>query len=244
MHKQLVLTLLLSSMAFTNMATAQNVAPAPVTASPPSPAPMVATTPQNSPPIAALQKPVMPSAANPTPPAVQPLPVQTQVAVPNMQNSTMPSKSAVAVTPTQAATPPLSAQAEAQKLLDTTHAMANAQQISESMANSILSKIISPSMPSQKAETAKQIVIEEVNNSIKEMMPAIQKDTLDLYVKNFTAEELHKINEFYATPVGQKAITLMPKIMQQGMQNGQAEAQKVMPAMIQRIKQRFQSAGI
>jgi hypothetical protein len=54
---------------------------------------------------------------------------------------------------------------------------------------------------------------------------AIKKDIAALYAKNYTKEELKKMNDFFASDVGQKYIALTPKIAAASAQIGQSKLQ-------------------
>ena len=54
---------------------------------------------------------------------------------------------------------------------------------------------------------------------------SVKPDLLKVYANAFTAGELQKINAFYATPVGQKTIRMMPVLMAQGAQIGAQRVQ-------------------
>ena len=57
---------------------------------------------------------------------------------------------------------------------------------------------------------------------------AIKKDIATLYAKNYTKEELEKMNSFFSTDAGQKYITLTPKIATETAQIGQKRLQQHM----------------
>jgi len=134
--------------------------------------------------------------------------------------------------------------AEAEKLIEATHAIAMGQQLAGAMTTAMLPKIGAGSWPPQKLQATQQIIKEEMANAINATIPELKQRMIMIYAQNFTAEELHAINEFYATPAGQKTIELMPKITQQAIAIGISESEKMLPAMEQRIRQRFVSAGI
>ncbi len=54
----------------------------------------------------------------------------------------------------------------------------------------------------------------------------VSDDMAKLYAKYYTTEELRHIKAFYLTPVGQKTLRLMPKLVNEGMQLSQS---KIMP---------------
>jgi len=52
-----------------------------------------------------------------------------------------------------------------------------------------------------------------VDDMVKEMVP--------LYARHFTADEIRQLTAFYHSPVGAKALSVMPQLMMEGMQIGQ-----------------------
>lgn len=56
-------------------------------------------------------------------------------------------------------------------------------------------------------------------------------DIAALYAKNYTTEELKKLNEFYQTPLGQKTVQLLPQLAAAAAQIGQSRMMQHMPEM-------------
>jgi len=54
---------------------------------------------------------------------------------------------------------------------------------------------------------------------------SLKHEFVRMYVATFTADELRQLADFYATPIGQKAITTMPQLMNQGAQLGMSRVQ-------------------
>lgn len=55
---------------------------------------------------------------------------------------------------------------------------------------------------------------------------AMKEDMAVIYRKYFTDDEIKKLIEFYQTPVGKKAIEVMPQLFQEGSQVGMKIAQE------------------
>jgi uncharacterized protein len=62
---------------------------------------------------------------------------------------------------------------------------------------------------------------------------ALEPDILDLYVRNFTDEELDGILAFYKSPAGVSMITKMPTMTTQAMQISQSKVTALMPELRQ-----------
>jgi len=57
-----------------------------------------------------------------------------------------------------------------------------------------------------------------------------------LYAKSFSKEELEAIIEFYETPAGKKALLVLPQLVQQGAELGMQEAQSKQDQLMKRLK--------
>ena len=73
---------------------------------------------------------------------------------------------------------------------------------------------------------------------------SVKPDMIELYAELFTSSELNDISTFYKTPVGKKALSLMPTIMSKGAQIGMTkvqgnlgELQQMINAETERLKQ-------
>lgn len=64
----------------------------------------------------------------------------------------------------------------------------------------------------------------------------IKPKMIDLYVQEFTEQELKDLLAFYQTPVGQKAILKLPVVMRQGAMIGQEYAAKKQDSLKVRVQ--------
>ncbi len=65
-----------------------------------------------------------------------------------------------------------------------------------------------------------------------------------VYHKYLALEEINGLIRFYKTPLGQKTISVMPKMTQEGMKAGQAWGQSIDRKFQQRVSDRFKKEGI
>jgi hypothetical protein len=65
-----------------------------------------------------------------------------------------------------------------------------------------------------------------------------------IYHKYLTLEETNGLIRFYKTPLGRKAISVMPKMTQEGMIAGQEWGQSIGAKFQQRVLDRFKKEGI
>lgn len=88
-------------------------------------------------------------------------------------------------------------------------------------------------------EEVKALIHEElvVNGSLYPFMYPI-------YHKYLTLEETYGLIKFYKTPLGEKAISVMPKMTIEGMKAGQLWGQSIGKKIQQRLSDRFKKEGL
>ena len=67
---------------------------------------------------------------------------------------------------------------------------------------------------------------------------------IPIYDKYFTHAELRDLLAFYRTPAGQKAITVLPMVLQESMQAGQRWGQSLGPEIERRIVEALRREGV
>lgn len=63
----------------------------------------------------------------------------------------------------------------------------------------------------------------------------MRNNIVTLYAETFTVQELDGLREFYMTPLGKKALKVLPEIMQKGGQLGMEEAKLKEKALMDRL---------
>jgi hypothetical protein len=103
------------------------------------------------------------------------------------------------------------------ELMDLVGSKEQMEQMSDQMVTMIVSSSpsLEPHRDEIKAWTSKYFTWE-----------AMKEDMAVIYRKYFTDDEIKKLIEFYETPVGQKAIEVMPQLFQEGGQVGMKIAQE------------------
>jgi hypothetical protein len=91
------------------------------------------------------------------------------------------------------------------------------------------------------------IITEEITALIHEEF--VVKESLfpflyPIYHQYLTLEETNGLIQFYKTPLGRKAIDVMPKMTQESVKAGQAWMQTIIPKYQQRVSDRFNKEGI
>jgi hypothetical protein len=66
---------------------------------------------------------------------------------------------------------------------------------------------------------------------------SLKDEMLDLYVESFTEDELLELAEFYRSPVGQKAVQVMPELMRRGSEVGSRRVQEHLPELERMIRE-------
>ncbi|KQQ46404.1 hypothetical protein ASF61_18615 [Duganella sp. Leaf126] len=90
------------------------------------------------------------------------------------------------------------------------------------------------------AELPKVIAgMQEVMND-PSLVDEIMTQTVPLYARTFSADELKQIAAFYRTPVGAKMLSAMPQLMGEGMQIGQQIVSSRIGPMMQKLQKATQ----
>jgi hypothetical protein len=91
------------------------------------------------------------------------------------------------------------------------------------------------------------IMEREMNILFTEQLDApggLTEMVVPIYDRHFTHEELRGIIAFYETPVGRKAITVLPQVMQESMLAGQRWGQALGPEIERRVLQALRREGL
>lgn len=105
--------------------------------------------------------------------------------------------------------------ASVKQLMETTGSTQMSRQIVQQMIPML--KKLAPEAPEDFWQTfMKQVSPDQINALI-----------IPIYQKYLTEEDVQKINEFYATPTGQKLLNVQPKIARESMQAGQTWGQEI-----------------
>jgi hypothetical protein len=132
------------------------------------------------------------------------------------------------------------------KLLDMTGALNIGQQMSGFVVKQMTETIqkTRPDIPSEMFD----ILLEEVNKTIAEALVAKEGGFIELvipiYHKHLSHDEIKGLIAFYQTELGQKALRVLPTLVQESMTAGQRWGQELGPVIGQRVIQRFKEKGI
>lgn len=128
------------------------------------------------------------------------------------------------------------------RLLKMTGAEALGLQVGVAISNQIIDTLSrkNPEIPPKAIEAIK----DEIGQVFAEEMPKLMAEIVPIYAKNFTHEDIKGLIAFYSTPLGQKSIKVMPTVVNECMQAGQAWGQGLGPKLLPRLESRLKREGI
>lgn len=131
---------------------------------------------------------------------------------------------------------------DAQKLIQVTGALEIGQKLSDYFVGVLTSQVkkLRPDVPPEVPE----LIRTEVTAMVAESLPALVEQFIEIYAKYFTDEELKQLLAFYETPLGQKAIKVMPQMLQEDMLLGRRWGEALAPTLIKRITEKLKPHGI
>jgi hypothetical protein len=94
------------------------------------------------------------------------------------------------------------------------------------------------------AEESTKIVDEVLMPDFTSQENELTDAIVDVWATNFSVEDLKALHDFYATPLGQRLITTLPQITQQGMAAGQAWGRRIYQTAIQKHKDELIARGL
>jgi uncharacterized protein len=136
----------------------------------------------------------------------------------------------------------------AEKKHDIEHllAMTGALQLGKQFATSFVSAItqdLRKSRPDIPQGTLDQLPA-EVGAVFEENAGLLKEMFVPLYHKYFTGAEVKEMIRFYATPLGQKTIRIMPALLQDSFSLGQLWAQRLQPQLRERVTGKLRQQGV
>lgn len=89
-------------------------------------------------------------------------------------------------------------------------------------------------------ELAVPVVQDEVVSVYREHAESLLVSIERLYARRFTTEELRELVTFYGSPLGRKAVTALPQMLEESFTAGQRWAESLKPVLGRRIESRLQ----
>ena len=149
-----------------------------------------------------------------------------------------------AAQPSQAHDPQALFQADVEKLLEVTGAAAMGTQMAGLVSNQVIDSMRKnqPSVPAKAAEIVKDVLNSEFARAF-EPGGSLRQKMVQIQMKYFTHDEVKALLEFYGTPVGRKAISVMPLAAQEGAAAGQEWAGANMARIAASLQDRLRAEG-
>lgn len=97
------------------------------------------------------------------------------------------------------------------------------------------------SIDQMKAQGVSPAAIAEVRKAARDLFqrifgdPKLRQQTMAIYEKYYTPDEITELTGFYRTPLGRKSLAAMPSIMQDSMKLAMPLIQKEMPGFQQKV---------
>jgi hypothetical protein len=131
--------------------------------------------------------------------------------------------------------------AAAKELVETVHLTEQFKAILPNLFKAIKPSIVQGRPEVDKAYDALVPAMEEAFKArVSEMIDA----AAIVYAKNFSADDLHALNEFYKTPAGQRLLQKLPAVSQELLTVGTSFGQSVGRDVEQRMKEELRKKGI
>lgn len=132
--------------------------------------------------------------------------------------------------------------ADIDRLLETTHAMELAGQMTELVTAQFLANLkqLRPDLPQAALDAVPQAVREVVAANSESLHAAL----VALYARHFTHADVRAMLDFYRTDIGRKTIEVMPKLMQDSMALGAQWGQSIAPQFGPKIAEKLRERGI
>jgi len=131
--------------------------------------------------------------------------------------------------------------AEIQKLMELT----GAERIGNQMGTMIVQQVYAglrrsnPNLPADSIAILEGVTVGLLTERSGELLERV----VPLYGKHFSEAEIVELVSFYESPIGQKAIRVLPVIMQEMAPLSQAWATELQPELEKRLKARLSEAG-
>ena len=116
--------------------------------------------------------------------------------------------------------------------------LTNASDLTESM-NAQMKQMMLQQIRQEKIPIGKKPIVEKYMARLMDLIAdtmdwsQLEGEFADLYVANFSENEINDMLAFYKSPTGRKMIETMPAIMKASMAIGQKQAQRLMPKVRQ-----------
>jgi hypothetical protein len=134
--------------------------------------------------------------------------------------------------------------ADVEKLLEVSGAGALGTQMAGLVSNQVIESMRQqqPSIPAKAVEIIKDVLNVEFARAF-EPGGALREKMVEIQMKHFSHDEVKLLLDFYSTPVGRKAISVMPMAAREGALAGQAWAGANMGRIVTSLQERLRAEG-
>lgn len=134
--------------------------------------------------------------------------------------------------------------ADVEKMLEVTGALAVGTQMATFVTDQMIDglKKQRPGLPDRAFDLIKEVLGAEFAKMF-DAPDGLRSKLVDIHMKHLTHEEVLGLLEFYNTPIGRKAIAVMPVMAQEGAAAGQEWAVENMPRIAGVVEQRLRAEG-
>jgi hypothetical protein len=131
------------------------------------------------------------------------------------------------------------------KLMEITGSAKIGHQVGSMMTQQMLQlyKSQHPDAPARSFEIVQEVAEKELTAAF-EGPEGLQAQIIPLYARHFTQEDVRGLIAFYQSPLGQKAIGVMPALMQDSMSLGQKWAATIGPRVQKDVEDRLKAEGL
>jgi hypothetical protein len=133
-------------------------------------------------------------------------------------------------------------QADIERLLEVTGALAVGQQMSSAVVGQLVEAL--KASRADIPDRVLDLLPAEVDAVIAANLPSFKAAIVPLYHKYFSAAEIKELIRFYSSAVGRKAVGVMPALVQESMSLGQRWGASLAPQIDRRVKERLKREGI
>ena len=146
----------------------------------------------------------------------------------------------------QTAAPPIdpSFRADIERLMEITGASSLATQLANTVSSALIEGIRQrqPDVPDRLVTIVKEVLSDEFAKGFTSS--DMRNKQVALYARNFTQAEIGGLLDFYASPVGKKAISVLPTLVKEGSALGEEWAQANTPRILGVLQARLKAEGL
>jgi hypothetical protein len=131
------------------------------------------------------------------------------------------------------------------KMMDLTGTSKIGRQMATMISQQMLQmmKTQHPEVPERNFDVVREVAEKEFENAF-EGPDGLQSRMVPLYAKYFSPEDVRGLIAFYQSPLGQKSLSVMPALMQDGIAIGRQWAAEATPRVQEAIKKRLAAEGV